>query len=38
MTGSGISPDIVDKLSRSPLANATIDLVDDTFSTFPRRP
>jgi hypothetical protein len=37
MTGSGISQDIIDKLSRSPLANATIDLVDDTFSTFPRR-
>jgi hypothetical protein len=37
LTGSGISPDIVDKLSRSPLANATINLVDETFSTFPRR-
>jgi hypothetical protein len=36
LTGSGISPDVVDKLSRSPLANATINLVDDTFSTLPR--
>jgi len=36
LTGSDISPDVVDKLSRSPLANATINLVDDTFSTLPR--
>ena len=37
LTGSGISPDVVGKLSRSPLANATIDLVDETFATFPQR-
>jgi len=37
LTGSGIAPDVVDKLSRSPLANATINLVDETFATFPRR-
>jgi len=36
LTGSGISQDIIDKLNRSPLANATINLVDDTFATFPR--
>ena len=38
LTGSGISPDVADKLSRSPLASATINLVDETFSTFPRLP
>jgi len=37
LNGSEISPDVADKLSHSPLANATIDLVNDTFSTFPRR-
>lgn len=37
LAGSNISPDVIDKLSRSPLANATLELIDDTFATFPSR-
>jgi hypothetical protein len=37
LTGSGIPPDVLDKISRSPLGNATMDLVNESFSTFPRR-
>jgi hypothetical protein len=38
LTNSGIPPEVLDKISRSPLANATLALVDDAFATFPRRP
>jgi hypothetical protein len=37
LTDSGIPPDVMEKISCSPLANATLGLVDDTFSSFPRR-
>jgi hypothetical protein len=37
LTDSGIPPDTMQKINRSPLANATFELVHQTFSTFPRR-
>jgi hypothetical protein len=37
LTDSGISPETMQKINRSPLANATFELINQTFSTFPRR-
>jgi len=37
LIGSGIPQDVIDKINSSPLAGATLDLMDDIFSTFPRR-
>ena len=36
-TDSGIAPEVMEKINRSPLANATLALVNDTFATFPSR-
>lgn len=35
LVGSDIPADVIDRIKHSPLASQTIDLIDDTFSTFP---
>jgi len=37
LTDSGIPADVMEKINRSPLANATFGLVNETFATFPQR-
>jgi len=37
LTSSDIPPEVIEKVRRSPLANQTFGLVNETFATFPRR-
>jgi hypothetical protein len=37
LAGTNIPPDVMDRVRQSPLGESTLDLVDDAFSTFPKR-